>query len=282
MANDKPAPAWRNFAAWSAVGAIFCALAMWGSSSLLHEDGMGALFRSKEVAAKVGLALIFASAVVGFSGWKQPISLRRVCNFALWNAAALVLFLLAVRGFSAFGGADTLAMGVSEWIAAGVGLALVVVAFFGILSLVNAHTGARFIDMDPEAADDLRERSRLTLYSLVWMAASGLLLIMLSLAGPGGVVSPAAALTGALALVPVLVGLGIAVWRLSDELGRTLSHEAGNIAFYLTQVLGGGWAMLAHLRFVAAPAPLDWLTLFTVLMFAAAFIAAGRRKLLTR
>jgi hypothetical protein len=31
-----------------------------------------------------------------------------------------------------------------------------------------------------------------------------------------------------------------------------------------------------------APAPLDWLTLFTLLLFAATFIALGRRKLLTR
>jgi hypothetical protein len=49
----------------------------------------------------------------------------------------------------------------------------------------------------------------------------------------------------------------------------------------LVLALGGGWAMLAHLGFVAAPAPLDWLTMFTILMFVAAFIAAGRRKLLT-
>jgi len=30
------------------------------------------------------------------------------------------------------------------------------------------------------------------------------------------------------------------------------------------------------------PAPLDWLTLLTLLMFAAGFIALGRRKLLSR
>jgi len=39
--------------------------------------------------------------------------------------------------------------------------------------------------------------------------------------------------------------------------------------------------MLAHLGFVAAPAPLDWLTLFIVLLFVASVVAAGRRKLLT-
>jgi hypothetical protein len=86
----------------------------------------------------------------------------------------------------------------------------------------------------------------------------------------------------ALVLIAVLTALGIAAWRLSDELGRTLSREAGNMAFYLILLLGGGWAMLAHLGVVAAPAPLDWLTLFAVLLFVASFIAVGRRKLLTR
>lgn len=114
------------------------------------------------------------------------------------------------------------------------------------------------------------------------MAACGLWLIVLALAGPGGVLSPAAALAGALLLIAVLTLLGIATWRLSDELVRTLSYETGNMAFYLILVLGGGWAMLAHLGFVAAPAPLDWLTMFTLLLYVASFIALGRRKLLTR
>jgi hypothetical protein len=282
MTNDKPVPTWRNFAAWSAVGAIFCGLAMWSASSLLHEEGMGAMFRSREVVAKVGLALIFASAIVGFTSWKQPVSFRRVRNFAIVNAVGIVFFLLAVWGFSAVGGAGTGAMGASEWAAAGVGLTIIVVACSGTIVLVNAHTGERFMDLDADAADDLRDRGRLILCSLVWMVASGLLLVGLSLAGPSGPLSPAAALAGALVLAAITSVMGIATWRLSDELGRTLAHEAGNTAFYLIQVVGGGWAMLAHLRFVPAPAPLDWLTMFTVLMFAASFIAAGRRNLLTR
>ena len=110
----------------------------------------------------------------------------------------------------------------------------------------------------------------------------GLLLIVLMLARPAGVLSPAAAVVGALVLIAVLTVLGIAVWRLMDELDRTLSHEAGNMAFYLILALGGGWAMLAQLGFVAGPAPLDWLTLFTVLMFVASFVAVGRRRLLAR
>ena len=71
----------------------------------------------------------------------------------------------------------------------------------------------------------LRDRGRLILCSLAWMAVSGLLLIMLGVAGPGGMLSPGAALAGALILSPVLIALGIAAWRLSDELARTLANE---------------------------------------------------------
>lgn len=198
------------------------------------------------------------------------------------NAVALVLFLFAVRAFGSFAGAGAFAMGASAWAAAGVGLAIISVACLGTIALVSAHTGERFMDMDADAADDLRDRGRLILCSLAWMAASGLLLVGLSLAGPGGLLSPEAALAGALVLFAITSGLGIVVWRLSDEPGRALALEAGNMAFYLIQVIGGGWAMLAHLRFVPGPAPLDWLTMFTALMFAASFVAAGRRRLLTR
>jgi len=285
MAKSEPTATWRNFAVWGAVGALFYILVVWGVSSLVHEDGMGAMLRSilesKAAVAMLGLGLIFAMAVAGFTSRKRPIGLRALRNFAIRDGVAIIAFLLVLWGFSALAGAGALgAMGASAWAAAATGAILIVVASLGILALASAHTGADLID-DAVAADEMRERGRLILYSLVWMAACGLLLIVLGLSGPGGVLSPTAALAGALVLIAVLAVLGIATWRLSDELGRTLSHETGNLAFYLILVLGGGWAMLAHLGFVAGPAPLDWLTLFTVLLFAASFIAVGRRRLLT-
>ena len=170
-------------------------------------------------------------------------------------------------------------MSISEWVAAVLGCVLIFFALMGSFALASAHSGANLIENE-EAADQLRERGRLHLYSLAWMLACGLSLIGLSLAGSGSLLSPAPTLAGVLLLIAVAIALSIAVWRLMDELDRTLSQEAGNIAFYLILLFGGGWAMLAHLGFVPGPAPLDWLTMFTVTMFAAAFIAAGRRKLL--
>jgi hypothetical protein len=67
---------------------------------------------------------------------------------------------------------------------------------------------------------------------------------------------------------------------LLDELWQTLSRESGSWAFHLVFVIGGGWAILAHLGFVRAPSPLDWLTLLTLSVFAASVIAVSRRGLL--
>ena len=283
MANQVPAPAWRSLAVWSAVGAVFYILALLGGTALLRGDGpgaiFGALFRSERLAAMLGLGLVFSMAVIGFTNRKRPVSLQSLRNFAIRDAVVMIVFLLAVWGGSRLAAAGVLgAMSVSERVAAGTGAVLVLLAFLGSLVTASAHTRVDVIGNEV-AAEELRERGRLFLCSFAWMAACGLLLIGLSLAGHGGVLPPATALAVALVLIAVLTALGIAAWRLSDELGRVLSRETGHVAFYLVLPLGGGWAMLAHLGFTASPAPLDWLTLFTVL-FAASFIAVGRRKLL--
>jgi len=277
MANDKPAPDWRNLAAWSAAGAGFYILVVVSVSLFVHKGGAGANFQSKTVLAELGLALIFSMAVAGFSNRKRQFGLRTLRNFLIQNAVAVIAFLLVIWGFSGLARAG--ATGMSAWVAAVMGATLVVLPVLGSLAVASAHTSADILDRD--AAEELRERSRLFLYSFAWTAGCGLLLILLALAGPVGIVSPVAALAGVLALIALLVVLGIAAHRLSDELAHTLSREAGTMAFYLIFGLGGGWAMLAHLGFVAAPAPLDWLTLFIVLLFAASIIATGRRKLLT-
>lgn len=278
MANDEPISKWRNLAAWSGVGALFYLLAVVGVTAVRHGDGIGAMFRSKEVVALLGLTLLFSSACVGFSSWRRPLTFRTFRNFMIRGAGAVIAFLLVIWGFSALARVGTI--GRSEWIATVTGATLVIVASIGILTMASARTGAGLVD-DEAVAEEMRERGRLFFYSFVWMSACGLLLIVLALAGVR-VLSPAAALAGALGLIAILAVLGVAAWRLSDELGHTLSHESGNMAFYLIVVLGGGWAILAHLGFATGPAPLDWLTLFTVLLYAAGFIAAGRRKLLTR
>ena len=279
MANDKPVSTWRNVAAWSAVAACFYIPVMLVGIALVNRHALGMIFPPTQGTAQLSLVLLLTMTVVGFSNWRRPLGLRTFRNFLIQNAVAIIAFLLVIWGFSAL--AATSAVSVSEWVAAVTGATLIVLASVGTLVTASAHTRADLIN-DEVAAEDMREGGQLFRYSIVWMAACGLLLIGLSLAGPGGLLSPAIALAGALLLIAILAVLGVIVWRLSDELAHTLSHETGNMAFYLILVLGGGWTMLAHLGFLAAPAPLDWLTLFTVLMFAASFIVVGRRKLLLR
>lgn len=279
MANDKPVPTWRNFAAWGAVGAVFSLLFMWAAILFVHQDPMGAIMRPTRVTAELGLALIFSAVVTGFGNRKRPVALGAVRNFLILNAMAIIAFVFGLRGVRALGLKHP--MSASELFAVTVGAILVIVALLGGLLTASTRTALNLVE-DEVAAEEMRERGRLFLCSFAWLFAYGLLLIGLSLAGPGGVLPRAAAGAGALALIAVLTLLMIAAWRLHDELGRTLSHETGNMAFYLILVFGGGWALLARLGVAPAPAPLDWLTLLSVLMFAASFIVLGRRKLLTR
>ena len=278
MEKGEPVSQWRNFAAWSAVGAAIYVLAIGIATALLHQNPLRVIFATRKVAAELGLCLILSMVVTAVANGKRAFTLRRLRNFLIKDAAAVVAFLLVIWGFSALphGG-----MSASAWVAAAIGSTLVVVALLGMLVMVSAHAHAGIID-DEETAEDMRERGRVFFFSFLWVATYGLLLILLGLASPQGLLSPAIALAGALVLIAILAALTIAGWRLSDELGRTLTHESGNIAFYLILVFGGGWAVLAHLRFVPPPAPLDWLILFTVLMFAASIVAAGRRSLLRR
>lgn len=201
-------------------------------------------------------------------------------NFAWWIPVGILFGVLGSKLGRSLKSGDLGQIGGSELVAAAMGITLLFVGLMGIIGVARAHMGARF--MDPDLADEMRERARLFLCSFTWVAACGLLFVVLSLAGPGGVLSQTTALASALALVAVLVVLGIATWRLSDELLRTLSYEGGNLAFYLIFALGGGWAILAHLGLVVTPAPLDWLTMLTMFMLAGSFIAAGRRNLLRR
>lgn len=278
VANETTAPTWRNFAVWSVIGAVLPIFVLWGAVWLLQE---GASLRppTPKTAAILGLSLVLAMAVVGFSARKRPVNRRTVRNFMIQNVAAIGLFLLVVWGFTTLAG--TGAMTASVWAATATGATLIVISCFGSLAVAGVHLRADLVD-DEDASEEMRDRARLLLLSFAWMIAWGLLLIGLALAGPAGLVSPAVALAGALALIAAVTVLGLAVWRLMDELDHTLSYESGNMACYLIVALGGGWAMLAHLGFAPAPAPLDWLTLLSQLMFAASLIVLGRRKLLQR
>jgi hypothetical protein len=138
--------------------------------------------------------------------------------------------------------------------------------------------GVRFLSF--EDIDEAREERRVVLYSAVGMGAFGMALVLLAFSGPGGALRPGPVLAGVAALFALACWLSLVVWRLMDELMRGLSQQTAGATFYLLTLLGGGWALLAHLGFAKGPAPLDWLTMIAGLMLVATAIVTARSGLL--
>jgi hypothetical protein len=169
-------------------------------------------------------------------------------------------------------------LGKSTRIAALVGIMYVLIGLSLGLGTASPKLGARFLNV--EDADELREQQKMLIGSGGAMGLWGIGLIALALAAPDGPLPQAAALAlGAGGLVIGTV-LSIPAYRLGDELMRAVNLEAGTLSYVLMLIVAGGWAMFAHLGYVAGPAPLDLLTLFYVVVLLASFIAVGRRGML--
>jgi hypothetical protein len=191
----------------------------------------------------------------------------------------------AVAGFAASAGMmryiDSAAVGglnLSATIAALVGVLYAVIGFGIAFGTASPSLGARFLNV--EDADELREQKQVLSLSGAAMVLWGAALLALALAAPDGPVPQAAAL--AIVAGGLLLGtvLSVLVYRASDELMLAVNLEAGALSYGLVLLVVGGWAMLAHLGYLAAPAPLDLLSLFYVLVLLASFIAVGRRGML--
>lgn len=170
-------------------------------------------------------------------------------------------------------------LGLSATLAALVGVLYSVIAVGIIFGAANPRVGARFLNV--QNADDLREQSRVLLYSGVAMLLWGVALLALALAAPDGPVPQAAALVVGVGGLVIGTAISMMQYRLLDELMLAVNLEAGAISYALVFVVVGLWAMLAHLGYIAGPQALDLLTLFYVLVLVASFIAVGRRGMLT-
>ncbi len=200
-------------------------------------------------------------------------------KIAVSAAVGAVVGALGMIGFFRLHDSGALgASGPSEQVAAIIGGLYVLIAAQIGVGLAVPGIGTRFLNF--EDADEVREQRRMLTLAAAAMAAMGGALVVLALAAPGGIVAPTAALTIALVLIALAGLLTLAQWRQMDELMRGMSQECGNLSFYLVMLIGGGWAMLAHLGRATAPAPLDWLTMFLGLALVAAFIAVARRGML--
>jgi hypothetical protein len=272
MTIDERTSKWRNALSWAIAGFLVYAGFVFVIRAVM-EDGMSL---AAPVLATTAAALLLASALVAFSKRHVRFGLRSFGTFVFVSALAIAAFLLARAWLL-----ETVspgAIGLSATVALILGLLLVAFGLLGLGLTVAAHSG---LGLQPrEQVELIVEQGRVLPYSCVVIAAMGLTLVLLSLAGPDGVLSPGTALVGAVLLLGIATALSFAIWPRIDELSQTLSRETGNAAYYLIVVVGGGWAILAHLGFVRTPTPLDWLTMLTVIMFAASVIAAGRRGML--
>lgn len=170
-------------------------------------------------------------------------------------------------------------LGKSATIAALVGVLYAVIGLGVGLGTASPKVGARFLNV--EDADELREQKKVLTWSGAGMVLSGLSLIALALAAPEGPVPQALALVLGAGGMVVSVVMSVVIYRQCDELMRAVNLEASAVGYAMVLVIVGLWAMLAHLGYAAAPAPLDLLTLFHVLVLLASFIATGRRGMLT-
>ena len=119
-------------------------------------------------------------------------------------------------------------------------------------------------------------------WSAVGTSALAGVLFLAALAAPAG---PVPAMIALVAIIFLFLLAWYTTHRQSayaDELMLAVSREATSAAFYISVMVGGGWALLAHLGFLAGPQPLDWLTMFAGFMLLGAFAITVRRGLIRR
>lgn len=279
MTIEKPMATWRDFLAWAAVGALFYSFVVVAAAAFRNAGDVEAIVRLGGAAGKLGIGLVFTALVVGLTAWSQPATPRNVIRFVIIAAGAAAIGYFGLKMGMRLRDAGSLGgIGPSVLVAAAVGLFYVLLAIMIGIGLPNPRFGARYLNV--EDAEELRDQRAMLAYATASLAAMGASLTLLALAGPGGIVPATLALAVTLVLLVPATMFAVAQWRLMDELGRNLSRECSAMTCYLIMAAGGGWAMLAHLGFVRGPAPLDWLSMFYVLMLAAAFIASARRGLL--
>ena len=182
-------------------------------------------------------------------------------------------------------GSDLLdAMGPSRVALGAVGLVYALMAALVGFGLAAPRAGAKLLNVAD--AEELREERRGMMRSTVTMAALGAALVLLALArGPcfaAGVV-PADVAMGVL-LIVFAAGV-VASWRWRndfDELNHQLGLEGCFWAFCLSWVLLTLWGAADFLGWGAVLTPIDVVTTLSAMMLLGAFVAIGRRGMMTR
>ena len=169
-------------------------------------------------------------------------------------------------------------IGLSREIAALVAIVYLLIGLLMVFGLVSPKQGAKVLNV--EDADEIEEERGQLLPATVAMILAGAALMVLALAQPVGPVASFVALSVYVVATVLSVYLSLAAQKRQDELMREVGKECAVASYYLIFAIGGSWAGLAHLDYVAAPAPLDWLTMFWGMTLLAAFIVTSRRGMM--
>lgn len=170
-------------------------------------------------------------------------------------------------------------LGASREIAALVAILYLLMGAIIGFGLVTPKYGAKVLNV--EDAEEIGEQRSQLLLSAVAVLVSGIVLMVLALSGPVGPI-PVEIVLGVFVLgCAITAYCSLAAQKHQDELMREVGKECSSFALYLIFTVGGLWTTLAHLGYAAAPAPIDWLTMFWGLTILAAFIVTARRGLLT-
>ena len=210
---------------------------------------------------------------------------------ARWKRSAVRMLIGALVGAGAMSamlgaaGSELLdAMGPSRVALGTVGLVYALMAALVGFGLAAPRAGATLLNVAD--ADELREERRGMLLSVLVMGALALAFIMLALArGPGFAVGPVSATAAMAVLLIVFVGGAFASWRWQgayDELNRQLGLEGCAWAFGLSWLLLTLWAAADFLGWGVSLTPIDVVTTLAAMMLLGAFVAIGRRGMMSR
>ncbi len=177
------------------------------------------------------------------------------------------------------GASQGAAIGASSIVALVTGGLLVLVSFVVAAGALFPGYGIKakmFADRD-----DWEDQRGLHLLSALGCFGWGAAMVLLALVEPLGLGAGPAVLAALAAFVAMLAYSCWAIVRRLDELWRDLNQAMCTWAFYGALVFGGGWSALAHLDLAPPLAPLDWISLLTILSLVGSVIANGQRGILT-
>lgn len=164
--------------------------------------------------------------------------------------------------------------------AAGVGLIYVLMGLIVGLGALFPGAGAKVLNVPDR--EELEDQRAMLLGGAFCYLAFGAALILLALAGPGGPVPASLALAGLAGSFALSCLITWLQWDKYDELSRQVSLESGSIGFLIVLPILTLWGAANHLGFVASFSPLAVIAVLALAVVLGAFIAAGRRSLLTQ